>query len=229
MSDEAINFSIFRDAGLALRSFKTGETIFKEGDPASELYCIQSGRVGIYLADRLLHTVDANGIFGQMSLIEAAPRSATAIAETDVTLAAVPESAFLFCVGETPDFALKVMRTLARRLRAELIASERDTGSARILDDTVDFSMFRNAGLPSRSFKAGETIFKQGDPAAELYCVESGRVGLYLGDRQLLVVGPKGIFGEMSLIENEPRDATSDRRDRCHAGRGFSEGVFVLR
>ena len=144
-----------------------------------------------------------------MSLIEAAPRSATAIAETDVTLAAVPESAFLFCVGETPDFALKVMRTLARRLRAELIASERDTGSARILDDTVDFSMFRNAGLPSRSFKAGETIFKQGDPAAELYCVESGRVGLYLGDRQLLVVGPKGIFGEMSLIENEPRDATS--------------------
>ena len=37
MSDEAINFSIFRDAGLAVRSFKTGETIVKEGDPASEL------------------------------------------------------------------------------------------------------------------------------------------------------------------------------------------------
>ena len=56
MSDEATNFSIFPHAGLALRSFKTGETIFKEGDPASELlYCIQSGRVGIYLADRLLH------------------------------------------------------------------------------------------------------------------------------------------------------------------------------
>ncbi len=209
MSDKAINFSMFQNTGLPLHSFKAGETIFKEGDPATELYCIQSGRVGILIGDRLLHTIEANGIFGEMSLIENAPRSATAIAETDVTLAAISESAFLFCVSETPNFALKVMRALARWLRAKLIASRREAGSAPILDDSVKFGMFQNAGLPSRSFKAGETIFKEGDPATELYCVHSGRVGLYLGDRLLLIVEPNGIFGVISLIENEPRGATA--------------------
>jgi len=118
MSDDAINFNIFVDARLPLRSFKAGETIFKEGDPATEFYCIQSGRVGIHL-----HTVEANGIFGEMSLIENTPRSATAIAETDVTLAAISEKGFLFCVSETPVFALKVMREMARRLRAALIGT----------------------------------------------------------------------------------------------------------
>jgi CRP/FNR family transcriptional regulator, cyclic AMP receptor protein len=209
MSDDAINFSIFQNAGLPLRSFKAGDTIFKEGDPATELYCIQSGRVGIYIGNRLLHTVEANGIFGQMSLIENAPRSATAIAEADVTLAAVSEKAFLFCVSETPNFALRVTRVLARRLRAELIASQREAGTAPILDDSVNFGMFQNAGLPLRSFKAGETIFKEGDPATELYCVQNGRVGLYVGDRLLLIVEANGIFGVISLIENEPRGATA--------------------
>ena len=105
------------------RQFKAGETIFKEGDPATELYCVQSGRVGLHLGARLVLTVEPNGPFGIISLIENEPRGATAIAETDVTLAVVSEKAFLFCVSETPNFALKVMRALARQLRAELLSA----------------------------------------------------------------------------------------------------------
>jgi CRP-like cAMP-binding protein len=51
-------------------------------------------------------------------LIDDAPRSATAVAVTDVELVAVSEKQFLFLVSQTPFFALKVMRVLARRLRA---------------------------------------------------------------------------------------------------------------
>ena len=54
-----------------------------------------------------------------MALIDAAPRSATAIAATDVTLVPVGEKQFLFLVSQTPYFALNVMRVLARRLRAQ--------------------------------------------------------------------------------------------------------------
>jgi CRP-like cAMP-binding protein len=54
-----------------------------------------------------------------MALIDPAPRSATAVAKTDVKLVPVGEKQFLFLVSRTPHFALNVMRTLARRLRAQ--------------------------------------------------------------------------------------------------------------
>ena len=60
----------------------------------------------------------ANDIFGEMALIDNQPRSATAVAVTDVELVPVSEKQFLFLVGQTPYFALKVMRVLAQRLRA---------------------------------------------------------------------------------------------------------------
>ena len=200
---------MFQAAGVPLRSFKAGEAIFREGDPAKELYCIQSGSVGVYIHDRLAHTVEANGVFGIMSLIEHGPRGDTAIAETDVTLAAVSEKTFLFCVSETPYFALNVMRALARQLRADVAASPRAARTVAIEDATIDFSSFRKGGAPLRSFKAGDAIFLGGDAATELYCVQSGRVRLDLGDGRIRTIGPSGIFGIMSLIEHGLRGETA--------------------
>ncbi len=118
MSKDAIDFSVLIGPQVAVRSFKLGEAIFKEGDPATELYVIQSGRVGIRLGNRLLSTLEANEMFGEMALVDSAPRSAGAVAETEVTLVPISEKQFLFLVSQTPFFALKVMRILARRLRA---------------------------------------------------------------------------------------------------------------
>jgi CRP/FNR family transcriptional regulator, cyclic AMP receptor protein len=118
MSNDAVDFSLLAKSGLPTRAFKAGETIFKEGDAATELYVIQSGRVGIQHGNRLLDTLEERSIFGEMALIDAAPRSATAMALTDVTLVPVSEKQFLFMVSQTPFFALMVMRVLARRLRA---------------------------------------------------------------------------------------------------------------
>ena len=72
----------------------------------------------IRLGNRLLDTLPERSIFGEMALIDGAPRSATAIAATDVKLVPVGEKQFLFLVSRTPYFALNVMRALARRLRA---------------------------------------------------------------------------------------------------------------
>jgi CRP-like cAMP-binding protein len=60
----------------------------------------------------------ADSIFGEMALIDNEPRSATALAITDVELVPISEKQFLFLVSQTPYFALKVMRILAQRLRA---------------------------------------------------------------------------------------------------------------
>ncbi len=117
MLDDAIDFGLLIGAGGAVRSFKQGATIFKEGDQASELYVIQNGSVRIQLGNRLLSTLYFNDIFGEMALIEGGTRSASAIAATEVTLVTLSETQFLFLVSQTPNFALQVMRAIARRLR----------------------------------------------------------------------------------------------------------------
>jgi CRP/FNR family cyclic AMP-dependent transcriptional regulator len=118
MADTSVDFGILAGAGAPVREFKAGGIIFREGDPASEFFVIQSGKVDIRLGNRLLGTLSDRDIFGEMALIDAAPRSATAIAATDVKIVPVGEKQFLFLVSRTPYFALNIMRVLARRLRA---------------------------------------------------------------------------------------------------------------
>ena len=118
MVDMPIDFGILAGAGAPVRNFKAGDVIFKQGDPARELFVIQSGKIDIRLGERVLVTLDGYDIFGEMALVDSAPRSATAIAATDATVVPVGEKQFLFLVSQTPHFALNVMRVLARRLRA---------------------------------------------------------------------------------------------------------------
>jgi CRP/FNR family cyclic AMP-dependent transcriptional regulator len=118
MADLEIDFGLLTGNGIATRSAKAGEIIFKEGDEADQLFAIKSGEIAIQLGNRTLAELSANSIFGEMALIDDAPRSATAVAKTDVELVPISEKQFLFLVSQTPFFALKVMRVLARRLRA---------------------------------------------------------------------------------------------------------------
>ena len=118
MATSEIDFGVLTGNGIATRSARAGEVIFKEGDAADQLFVIKSGEVGIQSGNRTLAELSANHIFGEMALIDDAPRSATATAKTDVELVPISEKQFLFLVSQTPFFALKVMRVLARRLRA---------------------------------------------------------------------------------------------------------------
>jgi CRP/FNR family transcriptional regulator, cyclic AMP receptor protein len=118
MVNEPVDFRLLAGAGVPARDFKAGDVIFREGDPARDLFIVQSGEVEIRLGNRLLETLPQYSIFGEMALIDNAPRSATAIAATDVKLVSVSEKQFLFLISNTPYFALNVMRVMARRLRA---------------------------------------------------------------------------------------------------------------
>jgi CRP/FNR family cyclic AMP-dependent transcriptional regulator len=110
-------FSILTGNNIEARLFKAGDVIFREGDEAKELFVIKSGQVRIQIGNRTVTELGQDSIFGEMALIDSEPRSATAVAITDVELVPVSEKQFLFLVGQTPYFALKVMRVLAQRLR----------------------------------------------------------------------------------------------------------------
>ena len=74
MSHDGIDFKLLVGQDIPTRSYKAGEIIFREGDPATELFIIKEGRVDILSGNRLLDSIDGNGIFGEMALIDAAPR-----------------------------------------------------------------------------------------------------------------------------------------------------------
>ena len=118
MADTAVDFGLLAGAGAPMRSFKAGEIIFREGDPAEELFVVKTGTVEIRLGNRLLATLPERSIFGEMALIDHGPRSATAVAATDATVVPVGEKQFLLLVSRTPYFALNVMRVLVQRLRS---------------------------------------------------------------------------------------------------------------
>jgi CRP/FNR family transcriptional regulator, cyclic AMP receptor protein len=112
------SFSVLTGNNIDALSCAAGSVIFREGDEARELFVIKSGEVRIQIGNRTITELGADDIFGEMALMDNEPRSATAIAVTDVELVPVSERQFLFLVSQTPYFALKVMRVLAQRLRA---------------------------------------------------------------------------------------------------------------
>jgi CRP/FNR family transcriptional regulator, cyclic AMP receptor protein len=112
------NFGVLTGNNIHAQLFKAGSVIFREGDEARELFVIKSGQVRIQIGNKTITELAPDSIFGEMALIDNEPRSATAVAVTDVELVPVSEKQFLFLVSQTPYFALKVMRVLAQRLRA---------------------------------------------------------------------------------------------------------------
>jgi CRP-like cAMP-binding protein len=112
------SFGVLTGNNIEARPVKAGSVIFREGDEAHELFVIKSGQVRIQIGNRTITELSPDSVFGEMALIDDEPRSATAVAITDVELVAVSEKQFLFLVSQTPYFALKVMRVLAQRLRA---------------------------------------------------------------------------------------------------------------
>jgi signal transduction histidine kinase len=110
--------------GAPARAYRAGEVIFRYGDVGRELFIVQSGKVEIVQNDRVLETLSDFEVFGEMALIDSAPRSATAVAVTDASLVPVSEEQFLFLISSAPQFVMNVMRVLTRRLRERELRNE---------------------------------------------------------------------------------------------------------
>lgn len=99
-----------------------GTWIVREGDPGDGLYLLEEGTVEIGCSTgagpgRVLATLGPGAVFGEMAVVEEKPRSAAVVARTRAVVRFLPRVAVLELMREHPEFALRLLRELSRRLR----------------------------------------------------------------------------------------------------------------
>jgi CRP-like cAMP-binding protein len=106
-----------------VKTFGMNEVIFKQGDYAQCMYEIQSGSVNIYADfgkedEKLLTTLEAGQFFGEIGIVEALLRTATAIAAQDNTILSeiTPDNVSVYFQNK-PEKLLEIMRHMSERLR----------------------------------------------------------------------------------------------------------------
>lgn len=102
------------------KSVYAGETIFKERDPGDSLFIICDGQVSIQRGNKEIATVGPGDCIGEMAVLDRLPRSATAIAMTDVKLLRISADDFAEIALYFPEIALNLLTILAQRLRKTL-------------------------------------------------------------------------------------------------------------
>jgi len=94
-----------------------GKVLMRQGEVGGDLMIVALGAVRIERDGRVLATLGRGDFFGEIALIDRAPRTATATAEGQTTLLVVGHREFHALMEEFPGFAADVMRALAKRVR----------------------------------------------------------------------------------------------------------------
>ena len=112
-------------AGLArsgeIESYNPNEQIVVEGSLGDALFLILSGQVAVHRGAQTFATLGAGEFFGEMSLVEPAPRSATVTSMSATFLFRLPHDALRDMITQDPNVAsillVQVVKTLSERLR----------------------------------------------------------------------------------------------------------------
>jgi len=107
---------------LTPKTFAEGDAIFAQGDEGDTMYLIEEGAVDIVAgsgAQRvILASLFGGQYFGELSLLDGAPRSATAVASRPTSVLALEREDFADFVKRRPEAALSIMHEIGERMRA---------------------------------------------------------------------------------------------------------------
>ena len=113
-------------------AFSSGERIFSQGDLGTEMFIIQEGEVEIvkHIAgeSHTLSRLEKGDFFGEMAILEALPRTADAVAVTEVKLVAINGSRFDEMLRKNPEVAVRIIRKYSKRLREANLLLEKLVG-----------------------------------------------------------------------------------------------------
>lgn len=227
--DPAVARAFFKMAGSE-ENVSKGQSFFVENEKSgglfsksARMYFLVDGEVRLTAKDKVIGTIAAGQIFGEMASIAQLPRTATAVATRDCRAISLDEKQFQKAIQRIPEFALMLMSILIDRLREvgarvtgsrlsdEATLSKRSVFEKKVLDDLQkEFEGHAPVHAPK-----GKGIMAQGEAAAFMYVVLDGRVAVSFKDHIVERVGPGGVVGEMALIDQSPRTATATAETEC--------------
>ena len=190
---------------VTLRGIRPGTPVFRQGDRPSAFYVVRRGRVAVEEEDpdtgdvQVLNTLERGDSFGEMGLLEAAPRGATVRAIDEVELFEIDKGTFDRLLSDpihAPEFG-PTMQALAELRDLPPFASLGTAALAGLLDHG------RWASLPP-----GTPLVTEGEPSDLFYVIRSGQAMVSKGGEAIRTLGPGSHFGEVGLLRSAPRSAT---------------------
>src|SRR5678815_1316338 len=100
----------------------TGDTLFQAGEPGESLFIVRTGSVELYIKDtvgqKIVLTIsEAGDLFGELSLLDSGPRTATAVALSETDLLMLDRDDLLLLFEKRPDAALNMLAAMSAMTR----------------------------------------------------------------------------------------------------------------
>ena len=181
--------------------FKAKDVIFRRGDVGECMYMVVSGRVSIYVSSITGSRTEfvrlgANKFFGELALLDNAPRAASAAAIDKCTCWTVDRSNFVALVGSV------------KQAREESIGVE-ILKKVKLMEGLADKQLITVARcLTTVEFAKDDTIIHQGEDGDIFYMIAQGEVIVEINHVEVAHLSDHAFFGEGSLMKNEKRSAT---------------------
>ncbi len=208
-----------------LRTFASGQPVFRQGDSPESFYVVRRGRFEVVEEDpdtgveRTIRALGRGESFGELALVTGAPRTATVRAAEESELFEVDKGAFDRLLADSvrlPDFAPTLQ---------ELVELRRQTCFAGLGMDQLAELRVRGEWI---AVAPGETIIQEGELGDAFYAISSGQVDVMHGGNVVATLGPGSYFGEVALLMDVPRTATVVARTPVRAFRLDREGFDRL-
>lgn len=184
-----------------------GDIVFSEGEIGTEMFIIQSGTVELLKEiggeTRVLATLEKGDFFGEMSVLEDLPRTASARAKTEVELVRVNGATFDAMLKSNTEIAVRMMRKLSRRLR-EVTAMLEESLGRRVPEEEKPEAQ-RASPQPRSAFR-----LVGGGGQAEFFLHPEGDTLIGRGDPVT------GITPDVDLAPLDPQRSTSRRHAKIY-------------
>ena len=97
--------------------YHEGASVVREGEDGDSMYVLVEGQADVRRGDRTVDRLLPGDFFGEISLLDAGPRTATIVADTPITVLAIRRGPFNRMLEQEPEIAARILTALARRLR----------------------------------------------------------------------------------------------------------------